>query len=935
MAEETAPKDKAPEVNNRFVGKVQPNILDYYDTPTYNLKLYMIPEDERSAEILIEDDPRDDNPAGSGVVTEFQDQSAPPGKTVILAQTGVTAGAGIDNLELTSVSGSESVQTQVNFQIRQPNSVTFIDQIAAARTFCGGHPSDDNIPLFLEINFTGYDESDAGPDSTNPDFNVDAGGSIRAIAGPYIYPLIIRRISFNITEAGSTYDFECVVADDLAFADEYLKLPAQFETTGNNIQQHIEQLQQKINKFRESNVEGNKDNQFDDIEIQLQGLLAQEGEGTPSLAGSDETTIEIKRGGSPLISNQILVAPEIQETSLFTVKERDKDAEKTAEEAQAEASGDKVEEGETSGQAKKVPDMFTLIWKEGSDIYDCLGTLLSMNVEFMQKACRGDYKNGVNDEEITDATEVLWYKLKASCKNKGKYDEKTKKRYKTVIFKPMTYWETATDRNRLEAQIQAEVDAEATKRQIAAMEIAKAYHYFYTGRNDQILSLDISYQNGIAFLVPPQGGTVGDVYANNPLNFLTQPLDKDTLLSALGLDELFDLFSSGKKLFNSFKNLGETALNEIGEVAGLSPGQLKDFISNPKGAIAQGVANALTRTGNNIVASINEMISGGSESDETQTGVFTESDNERQKQIDQYYSKGNYDSSPSGYVYSADLVSLGPTSIDGQEALENMRNDVQSAIDEEESKVDGDEATESGKETVLSKYISGPADQGVYSGVQSTLFNYLYNNNKAEDFLIRLDMSVRGDPWFLGEPDVAKRRNPDEPKNKDKKDVFAGIHEDNSMFHLLEIAAPRYFDPNIYDEDGNTGEWGKAGFSYTLSGVYRFVKAINRFSGGMYSVDIQSVKQTGISLSKLTGGEYMSGQIEPDELAKTFDELEDSAIGQQLGQAFGSSWKNNPDAIKKYLETVDRYANIDEALADGYFTSEQGAAYKASQGGDG
>ena len=126
MAEETAPKDKAPEVNNRFVGKVQPNILDYYDTPTYNLKLYMIPEDERSAEILIEDDPRDDNPAGSGVVTEFQDQSAPPGKTVILAQTGVTAGAGIDNLELTSVSGSESIQTQVNFQIRQPNSVTFI-----------------------------------------------------------------------------------------------------------------------------------------------------------------------------------------------------------------------------------------------------------------------------------------------------------------------------------------------------------------------------------------------------------------------------------------------------------------------------------------------------------------------------------------------------------------------------------------------------------------------------------------------------------------------------------------------------------------------------------------------------------------------------------------------------------------------------------------
>ena len=41
---------KTPETNNRFVGKVQPNILDYFDTPTYNLKLYMIPESERGAE---------------------------------------------------------------------------------------------------------------------------------------------------------------------------------------------------------------------------------------------------------------------------------------------------------------------------------------------------------------------------------------------------------------------------------------------------------------------------------------------------------------------------------------------------------------------------------------------------------------------------------------------------------------------------------------------------------------------------------------------------------------------------------------------------------------------------------------------------------------------------------------------------------------------
>ena len=129
--------------------------------------------------------------------------------------------------------------------------------------------------------------------------------------------------------------------------------------------------------------------------------------------------------------------------------------------------------------------------------------------------------------------------------------------------------------------------------------------------------------------------------------------------------------------------------------------------------------------------------------------------------------------------------------------------------------------------------------QGVYS--ITTLFNYLYNNNKAED-LIRLDMSVRGDPWFLGE--LIAKTNLMNLKNKDKKDVFAGIHEDSSKFHLLEIAAPRYFDPNIYDEDGNTGEWGKAGFSAEhFTGVYRFV--LNRFSVAVCIRWIHPVKQTG------------------------------------------------------------------------------------------
>ena len=70
-------KDKKAAVENVYLDAVMGNILDHYENTSYNLKLYMIGEEEWLR----------------------GQYAAEPGRTVVLAQTGVT-GVQIDNLNI-------------------------------------------------------------------------------------------------------------------------------------------------------------------------------------------------------------------------------------------------------------------------------------------------------------------------------------------------------------------------------------------------------------------------------------------------------------------------------------------------------------------------------------------------------------------------------------------------------------------------------------------------------------------------------------------------------------------------------------------------------------------------------------------------------------------------------------------------------------------
>ena len=117
-------KKKAPAIPDPIVGEVAGNVLDEYASYSYSAKLYMIPPMTGSAppgaiqkkKIFGNRGSKKPQQAG-GFLNNFY--IADPSETVVLAQTGVTAGNNIDNITIENITKFDSglITRNINFNI--------------------------------------------------------------------------------------------------------------------------------------------------------------------------------------------------------------------------------------------------------------------------------------------------------------------------------------------------------------------------------------------------------------------------------------------------------------------------------------------------------------------------------------------------------------------------------------------------------------------------------------------------------------------------------------------------------------------------------------------------------------------------------------------------------------------------------------------------
>ncbi|SVC40901.1 uncharacterized protein METZ01_LOCUS293755, partial [marine metagenome] len=140
---------------------------------------------------------------------------------------------------------------------------------------------------------------------------------------------------------------------------------------------------------------------------------------------------------------------------------------------------------------------------------------------------------------------------------------------------------------------------------------------------------------------------------------------------------------------------------------------------------------------------------------------------------------------------------------------------------------------------------------------RNNLFGYYMQQHANPDFLVKLDMEIKGDPWYLGAEQSKPAKIPvrmSEQLNDSNSDYVVYDKRDNLI--LFDMQSPRLFDfdvddPNLPSGGTNTGYWSQEGTAYFISGIYMLVRATSNFKNGVFTQNLGMVKNLAMKLSKI------------------------------------------------------------------------------------
>lgn len=817
-----------------FVGQVYGNILDQFVSPTYNLKLYMLKDPNR--------------PAGSVQANTTDELTRNPVDTVVLAQTGVT-GTQIDNLRLEHKLDSTSgvITTKVNFTIIQPGAADFLDQIQLARAYLG-IPLTTKVPLFLEIVFKGY-TSDTIDDSNSDRYDEDAGGEPVLISGPFRYKLLPTKISLSITEAGSSYEVEARPENTLAFTDNKFKLPQDIVTTGSTITEHVEDLKTALNKYHSETATSEIPDQFD---FDLSYLISGE---TASGAG---TVSDPRQSSQNIIDDESLIT-----SADFDAEDINRVLNETFEIGDAVDRRTELQQNPTDDSGtvtEQVFDVDRLSLTEGTSIYDFFTIVLSMCPEYYSKVTRKADMTDPDSEINKDQGTVTWFRINTRVETLG-FDQSRREFARKYIYIPTLYQTARTDIAVDEKE--QDIDIESTRRRLRDIiekgMLWKAYKYLFTGENDQIINLDIRYDNGIQLLAAPKGGTVGDISVTN--SALTAPtVAENQDVTPLGQQrDLFEraINSIRKDSFASFignssllrPDLLSDLIGNLSDSLGRTAEEISNVFADTSGQLAQQLANQLdSQTLAQLAANLNIDPNPAPASESPETTTDSESG-------------GTYSPELSGFAYSADIIDPSQYTVDSETLLQKgyiTFDDFQGVVEVTQGV---DKSTD----------VPNRAAAGTVRSIDPSnrLFGYLVNQHTADQFMLQCDIKLRGDPWYLGGESI----------DRSTGDRINFASDENTFF--LTIKAPIKYDPDWEDEDSelNSGFWQYDGISRTFSGLYTIYSYATEFSGGIFTVDVTGRRER-LNVVEAAKEEEQQQEEEESEVAPPSVPIDPDLLGE-------------------------------------------------------
>ena len=805
-----------PEIFDPYLGRAYGNVLDLYDNPTYNLKLSLIRDTAVTDPLksntsttggTTTSNPRADTPTANASPSATTTSSDPlgrtkpvaPGDSIVIAQTSVT-GILIDNLVITS--GADDALNywpmRLEFDLIQPGAANLIDQLQVARKWLKVESNNPQFLMSLEVSFMGR--------TADPDVE-DRGGNPVLVDGPYGWIININTIEINVDQTGSKYHFVATPVKNIMYNDRDFRTPVEITCTGRTVKESVDNFQKTLN---------------DDLKKNM----------PDGYTGPDEYVFDTSRllgTGKPLLPpNAALRSPGDPDTNPTSAVSHGQPRAGT-EAADTAADGTLVNIGRS--EITYSENSWTVPAK--TDFYNFFVKLLSVCDDFVNGATNLENPNDPASKP-SKRIAVNWVSVEMDVEY-IKFDKKRNDYQKKIIVRPVIY-ETARPDLQLKL-LEADSTNQASRNEENAAtfklqtlrkegRLLKSYKYLFTGLNDQILNLEMKFDNGATILQVPRNGMIGDTeLITAPMINPTQPLNKD-LSTARGLLGAIDKLRDATKFANVLKSLTDGQIGNIAKSLGIDA--VAD-VETLKNSIRSGTQQAATDLASRLSSrTLNQAANAATAAEAAAAAGGTNITNN---------DGSPYKPDESGFTYAEDLLTDimeragGLTLQQIQDAGLIRASDISSDTFDLRPPVTTDP-------TVAS---SGPATSMVAKrgSPSNVLFNYMYAKHSSPNTMLALNMTIRGDPWYLGSARDKSTTNE------------AALSASNSTYVLLMVATPPPFDLDLNDEDNNTGYWNMNGLSNSFSGVYQLLRVENKFQNGMFTVALTGNKDFLVPLHKI------------------------------------------------------------------------------------
>ena len=908
-------------VPNRTIG----NRLDKYHTPNYNIKLFMMDkqhvidmhedrgDDVRNPigyDVTLADPDKQVVLAQTGVTDITIDN--------LNIEHFSNDGSGADP------DANRSVPTAYSFTLTEPGSVTFLDRLTAAQVYCGyteqlnsGEISNEElvvaggsqVPFYLEVSFHGYpDNADENDESVNE----------HLIGRPFVYELNYLVFDMQITPEGAVYNCTSHSHNDIAQFPEYHKLKTEIVISGESISRLMDKLEVALNdqlkkKKDEGQDSGNDGEETDatgskaktEYTINYQHIFKSAEEVKKVIDGEgDGNVYQDEDDHDGRLSDRIYLDPDrvtpvslantpewYQTPSPDAIQNRGINANAPLGEqlgtyvppgaaegdptivagavnpsgpmGGASVDGSEMDQGNQDKVRLILSDKsrVTLRFPKGKTVKDCLFTILSLSYDFMKDATRlvdfEDPSKGVDFKK----TFVNWFDINGSTNmDYSVYDKKLNKYKARVEYSVDKVKSPRTDVG-ISPEEYKSIDAQTTTSRVQDLNIVKEYFYMFTGLNDQIINLELNFNEAFALRVPYYGignpiaqlayASAGDLTLDeaqeeNPLiNSPSDKLSEDQRKSNI-VDFLKDLEDNLKDGIDSLTGSLGDLLDE--SVSGIPRQLIEDALLVPEketedqrsirvGAQDE-LANAIAKD-DQLRNAVNAAITKNRISE--QTGAPTESDENTEDET------GDEDAKSVIPIFASQIV----PGLEGPGDDPRIAERFGSILDET-IQAFTDRPADKRPNIVYdpdsnSKYKPRPVERG---SIRSMAFAHLMSQHSGAVATQSLDIQLRGDPWWWGKMNFYKKdKSPD--INEYVNDLEGAYYDSGGPLVLIMIEAPRKLDFNTEDEDQNTGFYDFGHINYTMSGIYRVVRTESILSNGTFEHSMTVVREQGYDVSKI------------------------------------------------------------------------------------